>query len=323
MTQKNQALKNRWSDPALRKNGGRCRYFARPMALALLMLLLLPVGGMAIGLETEFTGKVESKPLLGLLGSWKIDGRTVVIGPSAELKTGDGELVVGACVEVEGIILADGRVQAVEIKVKADGDCGPGGGENGEEPEPEPVKFKGVVEFMVGGTLLGEWIVSGRTVSINASTELEVEAGPFEIGACVEVEGTLGLLGAVNASAIETKTPSECGLDGEDSPEISFENRIKFDGVVEARPEASFTGQWMISGLGVVVNGSTEVDVSSGPLTVGACVEATTTIASNGTVTALELQSQSPAECGTDDIVPRVDFEGQVHSLPVALLIGV
>ena len=121
MTRDNQAFRSCWNDPAFKKRGGRAKYYACRVGLALAVLLLLPVSALAVGLETEFTGQVESKPALGLLGSWKIDGRTVVVGPTTRLRTGSGALVVGACAKVEGIILTDERVQAVEIEVKANG----------------------------------------------------------------------------------------------------------------------------------------------------------------------------------------------------------
>ena len=70
---------------------------------------------------------------------------------------------------------------------------------------------------MPAGTLIGTWVISGRTVHTSAQTRFKQEHGPFQVGAWVEVKGYQQADGSINATKMETK-----GWDnGDDS--ISFD----------------------------------------------------------------------------------------------------
>ena len=69
--------------------------------------------------EFEFKGMIESLPSTpDLVGDWKVSGRTVHVTAATEIERDYGMVMVGAFVEVEGMLQADGSVNAREIEVK-------------------------------------------------------------------------------------------------------------------------------------------------------------------------------------------------------------
>ena len=69
--------------------------------------------------EFEFKGKIESLPSTpDLVGDWKVSGRTVHVTAKTEIDRDYGMVMVGAFVEVEGMLQSDGSVNAREIEVK-------------------------------------------------------------------------------------------------------------------------------------------------------------------------------------------------------------
>src|SRR5262245_49544930 len=69
--------------------------------------------------EFEFKGTIESLPSTpDLVGDWKVSGRTVRVNAAMEIERDYGMVMVGAFVEVEGMLQSDGSVIANEIEVK-------------------------------------------------------------------------------------------------------------------------------------------------------------------------------------------------------------
>lgn len=73
------------------------------------------------------------------------------------------------------------------------------------EDDPGEVEFHGVVEALPGSGLVGDWVVSGVTVHVTASTRIEEEHGPVAVGAFVEVKGLAGADGSVTATKVEVE----------------------------------------------------------------------------------------------------------------------
>ncbi len=69
---------------------------------------------------------------------------------------------------------------------------------------PAKQKFYGTVELMPAGGLVGEWVISGRTMQVVPDTTVKEKHGPLKVGAHVEVEG-LEYEGKFIATEIETK----------------------------------------------------------------------------------------------------------------------
>ncbi len=147
------------------------------------------VGG---GSFVEFDGTVEALPgTAGQIGMWTVSGRKVNVAANTRIIQGPTPVAVGSRVEVRGALQADGSVNAVKIEVKN---------------RQGSFEFYGKVESLPGGTnLIGDWRVSGRTVRVTASTEVERKYGTVAVGVFVEVEGGMQSDGSINASEIEVK----------------------------------------------------------------------------------------------------------------------
>jgi hypothetical protein len=68
--------------------------------------------------EVELDGVVETMPAAGLIGTWQVSGRTIVVTDATEIDQEEGQLAVGMLVEVEGVEQADGSILARELEVE-------------------------------------------------------------------------------------------------------------------------------------------------------------------------------------------------------------
>ncbi|HSE37038.1 MAG TPA: S8 family serine peptidase [Blastocatellia bacterium] len=78
-------------------------------------------GGGGGGGETRFEGAIESLPSVGLIGEWRVEGRTVHVSAATEIRQDHGAAVVGAQVEVRGNSQPDGSINATRIEVRSSG----------------------------------------------------------------------------------------------------------------------------------------------------------------------------------------------------------
>ncbi len=69
--------------------------------------------------EVKFTGTIQSLPQKGLIGDWKVSGRTVHVSAATQIDQSDGAAVKGAKVTVEGLKQKDGSITAMSIDVLA------------------------------------------------------------------------------------------------------------------------------------------------------------------------------------------------------------
>jgi hypothetical protein len=70
--------------------------------------------------DVEIEGYIEALPDNGLIGEWKVAGRTIHVNEQTEIDS-DGEVIrVGLFVEVEGLPQPDGSIIAEEIEVEDD-----------------------------------------------------------------------------------------------------------------------------------------------------------------------------------------------------------
>jgi hypothetical protein len=144
----------------------------------------------------ELKGAIESLPAgPGLVGDWTISGRTVHVTSSTIINQEHGPAAVGALVEVNGKVRADGSLDASRIEVKPDlggGSGNAGGGGN----------FKGTIESLPAA-LIGDWTISGRTVHVTASTRIKQEHGAVATGVRVKVKGARQADGSILAARIQ------------------------------------------------------------------------------------------------------------------------
>jgi hypothetical protein len=98
------------------------------VAVAALMLLLGTVGierfeqVLEADAELEFSGIVEVLPSDGLIGTWQIGGRTVQVTENTEIERTSSSPAIGTLVAVEGMLLANQSIHALEIELGDDED---------------------------------------------------------------------------------------------------------------------------------------------------------------------------------------------------------
>ena len=282
----------------------------RPLLVTLFVLLfswigLSPQPLAADDNDIEFTGILSAKNGT----EWIVDGRTVLVTSDTELESDNGPLNVGACVEVEGELLPDGRVLAEEIEsVRASkcagGGTGPGPGPGDDGDDDDEIELKGVVRSAPPGGRIGTWNIGGRVVIADEKTELDTERGPIETGVCVEVEGRLRPDGSVLAEEIERKSPSECGLPGrdpkndDDDDDDDDRGKVELEGTIESLPNG-LIGMWTVAGRQVLVSATTELEQDDRPFAVGVCVEVEAVRNGAGMLLALEIETESRGDCGS------------------------
>ena len=199
-----------------------------------------------------FSGQVESLPSSGLIGDWKVSGKTVHVGKDTEIDQEHGAVAVGSSVMVEGALQTDGSINATKIEVK--GSTMP--------PMGKEVTFAGAIGALPSTTgWIGEWTVGHVTVHVDASTTIDQEHGSVALGAMVIVKGVLQTDGSVNATSIEVKPAPE-----------GPKRTIDLCGAIEKLPTSGLIGDWTVSGVTVHVSASTTVDETRGKAEVKATV---------------------------------------------------
>jgi hypothetical protein len=304
----------------------------RVITIVALICGMFPAGAALASHENEakFTGVVESLPGGGLVGDWRVDGRTAHVTSSTRIEQEDGPVSVGATVKVEGRQRADGSVDATEIEVRRNasgggsgsgggddhgggsgsggsgsggsGSGGSGGGDDGSGHNNGELHFKGTIESFPGG-FVGDWRVGGRTIHVTNSTRIEQEDGPVAIGAFVEVEGAQRADGSMDAVKIEVKS-NVAGGDGRD----------ELKGTIESLPNTTnFIGDWRVSGRTVHVTSATTVDREHGAVAVGAFVEVNGTLRADGSIDATRVEVKTSFDNGDGQ---NANLKGTVESLP-------
>jgi len=172
------------------------------LVLPLLLVSLMPAGTAFADNDSgfKFYGNIGSLPSTpGWIGDWTVSGRTVHVAAATFIQPEHGPVQVGACVEVKGWLQSDGSVNAVKIETKQPYKCGSAG-------DGGYIKFYGIIESLPNTPgWIGDWVVSGRTVHVAASTFIKQKRGPVRVGAYVEVKGIQQADGTVNATKIEVK----------------------------------------------------------------------------------------------------------------------
>ncbi len=233
--------------------------------------------GGSSGTYTKFYGFVEQLPSNGLVGPWIISGRVVTVTATTWINQEHGAVAVNAYVEVEGLLQANGNVEATKIEVKA---SPPTGGQS-----MPLIKFYGTVENLPASSLVGTWTVSGRTVYVDANTWINQEHGAVAVNAYVEVEGYLQSDGSINATKIEVKDSPNSGSGGGNSTVY-----VKLYGVVEDLPATGLIGDWLVSGRTVHVDANTRIEQEHGPVQIGVNVEVKGIQQADGSVNALKIE---------------------------------
>jgi hypothetical protein len=143
----------------------------------------------------ELKGTIESLPLSGLIGDWTVSGRTVHVSDETRIDQEHGAVAVGAQVEIHGQLRTDGSLDAERIEVRP----------AARDDRGRQINFKGTIEALPSSGLVGDWIVSGQTVHVSASTRIKQQHGQVAVGVRVKVKGRRLADGSIDASMIQVR----------------------------------------------------------------------------------------------------------------------
>jgi hypothetical protein len=223
--------------------------------------------------DNDFVGAITALPgTASLVGDWTVGGKTVHVTASTSLNAEGGTFAVGASVEVEGTARTDGSIDATKIELKS---AAPGAMPPGE------MDFRGAIESLPGAGFVGDWMVSGKTVHVTATTRIDSEHGTPAVGAFVEIQGTARTDGSIDAVKIEVKMAPPAGTPAP----------TEFKGAVESLPAAAgFVGDAVVSGKTIHITATTRIDQEDGALAVGAMVEVKGATRTDGSIDATRIE---------------------------------
>ncbi len=253
--------------------------------------------------DYKLYGTIQSLPgASGWSGDWVVNGRTVHVLASTKVKQEKGLIALGATVEIEGWLQADGSVNAKEIETKS----GTGGGTY--------FKLYGNVETLPNtANRIGDWTVNRRIVHVSPTTYIKLEHGSLAVGAYVEVEGNVRTDGSIDAFKVETKQGGSSG--GSSSNDL-------FKGYIETLPStAGRIGVWSIGGRQVNVSAATVIVQQYAAVAVGVYVEIYGTLRADGSIDATKIETKNAAGSSgggssSDSRGSYNEFYGTVESLP-------
>ena len=227
--------------------------------------------------QPEFKGTIQSLPgTAGFIGDWIVGGRTIHVSSSTRIEAEDGPVAVGAFVEIEGTVRADGSMDATKIEVESN--------VNNDDGRDE---LKGTIESLPAGQgFVGDWRVSGRTVHVTPSTNLKQKHGAFVVGARVEVKGTMRADGSIDATRIEVKSASS-GPGGEGQ-------KVNLKGMIQGLPSGTgLIGAWTVDNRTVHVTASTKLKTEHGNFAVGVKVKVKGLQLADGSIVATKIQTKN------------------------------
>jgi hypothetical protein len=253
----------------------------------------------------EFRGVITSLPnTTDFTGDWVIDGRTVHVTSSTHIDQEDGLVAVGALVEVRGTLRTDGSVDATNIDVERSA--------TSERPVPT-FELHGTVEQLPNtANLVGDWVVSGRTVHVTSSTLIRPSTGAITVGTFVEVEGNLRTDNTIDASSVEVERAEGNG---------NLTPFFALFGTVEQLPNTTnFVGDWVVSGRTIHVSTSAQILTNHRPLVVGSFVRVVGVLRTDGSIDATQIQVKRSDD--TSRLVNFFEMFGNVQSVPASGQVG-
>ncbi len=235
----------------------------------------------------ELYGLINTLPAT-LLGEWTIGTMSILVDGNTRLEQEHGAFAVGMLVEVKFTTDSNNIYHATKIESKYatehDGNDDNGNGSH----DGNDGHLYGKVEAMPTGGTVGTWTIAGLTYTATAATRIEQEHGALTIGTNVKIEYYVDANGNRVATKIESTT---------ETGNITDPAHANLYGFVQAMPNGSFNGTWVINGVTVVADNGTLFQETHGLLAVGAYVEVETMRISTETY-AVKLETQVPPGAG-------------------------
>ncbi|HSC99882.1 MAG TPA: DUF5666 domain-containing protein [Casimicrobiaceae bacterium] len=208
-----------------------------------------PHGTDDLGVE-DLLGTIEALPAETLVGTWRIAGISIAVDASTVLDAEHGAFAIGTLVEVTATA-KDGKVRATRIESKP-----------GQGAPVAPVRYWGHIAQLPSAPFTGLWKVDDTIVTVQATTELHVDAGPFALGAIVEVSGWAQADGTTVAREITTRS-SVGAMAGQTSRAVEFRNDrlghyfiTAYQQEIAALDSGAFGGEWKRTGESFGVGGT-------------------------------------------------------------------
>jgi len=236
--------------------------------------------------EVEIEGLIEALPDAPYLGTWIVDGFTVTVTDTTELK--GATPAVSLTAKVKGQELEDDTILAEKIIV--------------EGPEHEMVEFEGKV-LVYTDTRPSEWVIERETptgteqvsVTVTSDTFVNTNKGPVEVGALVEVKALRQTDGTLVAVLIKVED------------EVDEDTKIVFEGTVVATD--TIPGDWVIQTdserITVEVTSETKIVPPWASLELGSEVKVLALQQADGSLQAFLIKIERPN-------MERVKIEGTV-----------
>lgn len=287
----------------------------------------------------HFYGLISVKPEGGAVGVWTIGGKSVTANLATEFDIEEGPLNVGSCAKVR-FVTERAAIIADEIDSEPAADCNavpqpsatPKPGEGGEPPPastpaPEARLFRGVLNSRPESTV-GTWVVGGRAFVANENTQLDIEEGALEAGACVKVRYFIQQNVSV-AQEIDSEPARDCSLNATPVPTSTVRpptSTLPIAGTFAAklteRPADGMLGVWKFGERSVLATNATEFKSDKGPLEIGACLRVDI-VNQAGQQVARKIESRQADDCAGDrspEGKPRRGREEREHSKVFALI---
>jgi hypothetical protein len=189
--------------------------------------------------DSKVFARIDAFPPAPYIGLWRIGGVEYQANSRTEFEQEDGPFAVGVCVKAEFIPM-NGVNTLKEVETEDDYKC------QGTTGEPaNTFKAYGVIDSFTM-TVPSTWVISSISYTVNASTKLEAEHGPFRVGAFVEVKYVL-----VNGERVATKIETHV------APGAGNNNAL---GILDSRPSDDW-GVWVISGVSYQGDPAIRVDL--------------------------------------------------------------
>lgn len=286
----------------------------RGLWLAVLAIMLGGAVGLLSGSTTaladdagnKWIGYVETRLEPMTAGDWTIGGKVFSVSEQTMFDPATGSLDIGACAQVYYRSVEDGLVASKIRSIAADkceDQADDSGDDHGKPGDDDVMRAYGILNTLPDDGQLGTWQIGGEFYEISQQTELDAEHGPFEVGACLQVEYWLSENEQL-AKEIETERQYKCGNGegddtdpgegdpGEGNPEEGdsrYEARLY--GVIFSFPE-QLVGDWKIGGLEIVADDSTEFDQERLPFAENVVVKVKFYTDDAGIHHALEIESK-------------------------------
>lgn len=143
--------------------------------------------------QTNFQGKIEALPESGLIGVWTVAGQQIEVTEQTKLMQKKALAEVGATVHVVGYT-ENGVFVFTALLVSV---MGPAEGS-------KPFQLVGTIEQLPAEGMVGAWVVSGKTVTVTASTRIAGQQF-VKVGGRVTVVGTEKADGSITATLVHAK----------------------------------------------------------------------------------------------------------------------